>query len=84
MDKELQVGLAASHKAALELSNHQTGKTTRIRNGDFAPVFTDRLRAEGPGPHWGAQEARILNEQTGQFVPMHEWFKRQCRDRLAR
>jgi hypothetical protein len=84
MDKELQVGLAALYKAAGELSNHLTGKTSPIGNGDFASVFTDSLRAAGPRPDWVKQEARVLNEQAGQFVPIYERFMRQCRDKLAR
>jgi len=84
MDKELQVGLAALYKAASELSNHLTGKTSPVGNGDFASVFTDNLRAAGPRPDWVKQEARVLNEQASQFVPIYERFMRQCRDRLDR
>jgi hypothetical protein len=47
-------------------------------------VFTDSLRAAGLRPDWVKQEARVLNEQAGQFVPIYERFMRQCRDRLAR
>lgn len=84
MDKELQVGLAALYKAAGELSNHLAGKTSPIGNGDFASVFSDSLRAAGPRPDWVKQEARVLNEQAGQFALIYERFMRQCRERLAR
>lgn len=84
MDADLQAGLARLYKAAGKLSNHITGKTVPIGNGDFASVFSDQLRAEGPRPKWVIQEARELNEQAHLFVPMYEQFMRQCRDKLAR
>lgn len=84
MDKELQISLATLYKAADELSNHLTGKTVPIGNGDFASVFSDQLRAQGPRPDWVIQEARLLNEQTSQFVPTYERFMRQCREKLDR
>lgn len=57
--------------------------TVPIGDGDFASVYSDHLRAAGPRPDWVKQEARVLNEQASQFVPIYERFMRQCRERLA-
>lgn len=83
IDKELQAGLAALYQAAQELSNHVTGKTVPVGNGDCASVFSDSLRAAGPRPEWVREEARVLNAQAHSFVPIYENFMRLCREKLV-
>ena len=84
MDTELQIGLATLYEAANNLVNHLAEKTVPIGNGDFASVFSDQLRNQGPRPDWVIQEARLLNKQASQFVPIYERFMRQCREKLDR
>ena len=83
IDKELQAGLAALYQAAREMSNHVTGKTVPVGNGDYASVFSDSLRAAGPRPEWVREEARVLNAQAHSFVPIYENFMRLCREKLV-
>ena len=84
IDKELQSGLAALYQAARELSNHLVEKTVPVGRGELASVFSDNLRAEGPRPERVREEARVLNKQATQFVPIYQQFMRQCRDKLVR
>ncbi|MFN3397050.1 MAG: hypothetical protein ACK4ZS_00790, partial [Sulfurimicrobium sp.] len=66
------------------MSNHLVEKTVPIGNGEYASVFSDSLRADGPRPDWVRKEARVLNEQANIFVPIYEQFLRLCRARLLR
>lgn len=83
IDKELRAGLKVLYLAAADLSNHITGKTVPVGCGDYASVFSDQLRSQGPRPTWVIEEARILNEQATKFVPLYENFIRLCRDKLV-
>lgn len=84
IDKELQAGLATLYQAASELSNHLVEKTVPVGLGEFASVFSDNLRAEGPRPEWVREEARVLNKKAHAFVLIYEQFVRLCRDKLVR
>lgn len=84
LDHELQAALADLYRAAREMSNHLVEKTVPIGNGEYASVFSDSLRADGPRPDWVRKEARVLNEQANIFVPIYEQFLRLCRARLLR
>lgn len=83
IDKELQAGLRDLYLAAADLSTHIVGKTVPVGRGDYASVFSDQLRSQGPRPTWVVEEARILNEQASRFVPLYEKFIRLCRDKLV-
>lgn len=84
IDQELQAGLADLYKAAAIMSDHLTGKTVPVGNGDFLSVFSDNLRAAGPRPQWVIDEARVLNEEASKFVPIYESFMRLCRNKLTK
>lgn len=82
LDKELQAALSNLFKAARIMSEHLCEKTVPIGNGNFASVFSDVQRAMGPRPKWVIEDARVLNEQASQFVPIYENFLRLCREKL--
>lgn len=73
-----------AHDLARSETSIQGGFTVRLLgNGDFASMYSDSLRAQGPRPAWVIEEARVLNEQAHLFVPIYEKFMRQCRDKLT-
>jgi hypothetical protein len=69
-------------KAAQELSMEFAKRTVPVGNGEMASVFSDRLRAEGPRPPFVLEDAKVLNKQSREFVPLYEDFVRSGKRRL--
>lgn len=83
LDSELQDALTNLYKAAENMAMHLMDKTVPVGNMKSLSVFSDAQRAAGPRPSWVIEEARILNEEASQFVPVYEQFLRLCRRKLA-
>jgi len=83
VDPELQDALKSFYKAAENMAMHVAGKTVPIGSMEYLSVFSDAQRAAGPRPSSVIEDARILNEEASQFVPVYEQFLRLCRRKLA-
>ncbi|MBT9491334.1 MAG: hypothetical protein IV107_03080 [Paucibacter sp.] len=84
IDPELQEGLANLYAAGGRLAEALAMRTVPVGNGDFASVFSDNQRARGPRPPDVIEDARVLNDEARQFVPVYEHFMRRCREKLVR
>ncbi|MDZ7938248.1 MAG: hypothetical protein U5M53_08210 [Rhodoferax sp.] len=83
-DTELQEGLANLYAAAGRLADALALRTVPVGNGDYSSVFSDNQRAQGPRSPEVIEDARVLNDQARQFVPVYEKFMRRCREKLVR
>jgi hypothetical protein len=84
MDPELQEGLADLYAIAGRLAEGLAMRTVPVGNGDLASVFSDNQRARGPRPPEVIEDARVLNDEAREFVPVYERFMRRCREKLVR
>jgi hypothetical protein len=84
LDKELQQGLATLYRAAGRLAETLANTTVPLStNPAVLTVYPENQRGR-PRSDSVREDARVLNSEARQFVPIYEDFIRQCREKLVR
>lgn len=84
LDKELQQGLAALYRAAGRLAETLANTTVPLlTNPAVLTVYPENQRGR-PRSDAVREDARVLNLEARQFVPIYEDFMRRCREKLVR
>jgi hypothetical protein len=82
LDKTLEKKRRSLYAAASQLATEISRRTAPLNGGQLVSVYTDQQRSAGPRPKFVIEDARILNANASEFLPVYEDFIRSCRETL--
>lgn len=81
-DPDLHARLKTIHGEVYALTSEIALRTCPVGNASMASVYSDGLRRAGPRPPHVIEDARILNQKAGEFVPLYYDFVKHCQLKL--